>query len=331
MTPTITGTTFRPELLFWNERRGACLVDSVHPRLGRELSKRLGGSFFSGRGYLSWSYGSRAITILDRSSWVRVESARHIVETITGEVPGFTIGQLARALVEWIGPAVSTSSVAARRSLEECWRFYMCKPCKLEQASMYDLESCFYTLLSRVKTVRPVFTKKDLLWVDEATPGEESRFRRVVEAVAFHKELRNALVGAMIGGATGRFYSKGEPHDFKAKKGPRAELGAAVVRTAYELCQLQAKVAGAVYANTDSIIVEGCEEPLIWSAAQLPYRLLARGPGDVQAIGKYQVGTQGQPYFKRTAYYRDGDDFCVEQEPSRVVNPTYHAWVYQAA
>lgn len=252
-----------------------------------------------------------------------IEDARAIAGELVGECNGFTIGQIARQLVKWLGPPDRTSTAAARATLSGCWSFKFCSPALLEYGTMFDIDSCFYTILSRVPTIRPVFTSKGLIWTDSLTATEADRFRLLLRAVSPHKLLRNAIIGAMTGDAKSHYFAKGKRHDFRTEKGPRLELGAAVVRTAYELAMLQASASGALYANTDAVIVPGSDTPKVWEAARLPYRCLGHGVTDIQGFGNYRCGTHW------TKSYKPGSELPpIELDEPEPVQPIYHPWIY---
>jgi len=297
-------------------------------RLALELSNRLPGNFYySGRGSITWLNGSRSVTLIMDRAVDSVIDGRRIVEALTGSVHGWTIGQLAKELVAWIGPPDRTSTRQAIASLKDYWKFCLCTPCTSGDAALYDLESCFYSILSRVKTVRPYFSTRGLLWLDAENPAEETRFRLLVGAVKDHKALRNALIGAMVGGigeTSSQYWHKGRMIPFKTIRGPRVELGAAVVRSAYEIVQLEAQASSAFYANTDSIIISGDKGPKIWPMAGLPFRLLARGEADVQAFGQYRVG------HKATKSYNPGSGFPAIEHNPELVEPIYCPWLLSA-
>lgn len=316
-------------MIFWNELKGCVTID--HKPTGeyaRTLSKHLGGTFYVGRGFLTWACGGKSIVVLeDAAFWRNISPARDIVQKIKGEEPNhWTIGSLARELLDWLGPANSQESCYARSMLEaeQCWRYYRCEPCELQEATMYDLDSYFYNLLNKAPTPNPLITKKRLFWLDPRDDQEAERFQAIKDGVRPHKLLRNAVVGSMVGGSTVTCFCKGKLRRQPTPKGIRQELGITILRTAYELTQLEAEISNAVYSNVDSIIIEGNAEPKVWPLAGLPFKCAGEGYADVWGIGKYKIGE------KETAYYKLGGGHR-QQIHTPKVETLYHGWVFAAA
>lgn len=299
-------------------------VNYLDRRWCKELSERFGGNFFVGRGgHITWQCGRNSVKVINERNLPMIEDARDIAVQLVGDPCGWTIGSIARKLVAWIGSAGDLPTTLARRNVIDCWSFKKCNPCTMELGTMYDLDSCFFTILTRAVTLRPRFTTKGLIWTSPED-GEEQRFRELLEAVKGHKLLRNAIIGAMVGGSKSKAFAKGKSHTFWTNRGPRVELGAAVVRTAYELTMLETNALGAVYANTDAVIVPGDVEPKIWKAAALPYKIVDRGEAVIQGIGLYKIGNTVTKAY-RPDPFRFPNIVC---DPKSEPEPIYHSWIY---
>lgn len=254
--------------------------------------------------------GANGHVLMDAAKWPVVDAARSVVSEILGEEAGFTGGQMARQLLAWLGLGGAPSPIAKASLDATQWHYFLCKPCRLSWAGYFDLRACYWNLLSRCPTLRPVWAVDDVLWMD-STPNTQERWEVLKRALSGCKPVRNALIGAMIGGSTGQIaYSKGGTVSMRSAPGPAFDLGALIVRTGYDVCELEAHHSNAVYANTDCVIIEGEDRPAVWPELDLPFELQAQGETHVCCIGKYRVGS------KQTCFY-DGHPFSLPFAPDR--------------
>ncbi len=209
---------------------------------------------------------------------------------ITGEAKGWTTGQQARAVVKWLGTVRRPSSVAIARLAETNWHYHLAVPGELEYAELWDIRAAHWQILRR-------FESPHIIWTDDsfisAYADDEvmTRWESMLGKLEYDKRLRNAIVGAMIGGGSGAIaFRRGDLFSLPQSRGPMHDLGAAVVRVCYEITELQADDVDTVYANTDCVMIRDGDHPHVWDELGVVSRLQARGESDVRCIGCYRCG-----------------------------------------
>lgn len=264
------------------------------------MSSELGGVFHVGSQAITWQMGSASVVMVSEAAVASLLAGREIVARLTGEAQGWTVGQQVRALLRWLGWG-RESSERGRAMLAECkWHYLRSRPGKLSAACMWDLSAAYYTSLLRLPSPAVILTDRAPIFA-AGTEEQEERWFRLVRGVGGHKPMRNSLVGCMAGGGnSGWAYHRGRLHQQGARRGPLHDAAALIVRTTYDLCELEAKASKAVYANTDCIIAEGGRVPAVWPEFGFDFTLDAHGPAEVIAIGSYRVGN------KQTQLYRLG-------------------------
>jgi hypothetical protein len=301
-----------------DERHG-CIITNVPPKDGaRRLSTVLPGMVFIGSSHISWASGSYAVAVHTGDTWERLQPVRMASQAITGEPGRFGVGACARHVAAWLGPPEPTNP--RLRQYVGDWHYQRCRPCQIPQAYQFDLSACYFNLLRRVPTLRPVFAGDDVFWL-HTDDSEAARFARLVDAVSDCKQLRNALIGAFYGGSEQTYLRQGKAKRFRTAPGSRAGLAAVIVRTAYEITQMQADLSDAAYANTDSVISE-CDRAGFWSDIGMPYVLGAAGPANIQAIGKYCVGEK-----KTKTFLADKTGTLRSARESRRFDTSYWRWL----
>jgi hypothetical protein len=97
-------------------------------------------------------------------------------------------------------------------------------------------------------------------------------------------------------------------------------LAILTVRCAYELTQLQAEEGRALYANADSVVLDGRSEPRYWRDCGIVYRLVARGKTDIHCLGAYRVGEKETIPYRYAAANNVVKGFKAE----RLERPVWH-------
>lgn len=303
---------------FSDERHGVIITDRPPKNGALKLSATLPGMIFIGGSHISWVSGSYAVAIHTAETWEKLQPIRATAQAITGELGRYGIGACARQLAAWLGkPEPGNPRL---REYTGDWHYQKCTPGIMDHAYQFDLSACYFNLLRRVPSLTPSFSSNEVFWRSTASQDAE-RFRRLIDGVAGTKPLRNALVGAFFGGSSQIYLHKGKTQRFRTAPGGKMALAALIVRTAYEVCQLQADISGAVYANTDSVI---CSENTagFWADLGLPFTLGASGPANVQAIGKYKVGLK-----ETKTFTQDKTGTLRSARESRRVDPVYWRWL----
>lgn len=258
--------------------------------------------------------------VLLDSALAETEAARAVVLQTHEKAP-WSVGACARVLVKESGVKSPSLPVAESLLSRTGWRYQSCEPGRYNDVTLYDVRSCYYSLLCLLPSPKVTLTADGI----EFRPlrGEESvAWAALLDRVKHVKRLRNSLVGVMAGQARrdrdgppaadayGRplpgasrvqyFYHRGERVAFHSGPGPLRTAALLVVRTAWELTALAAAESLAVYANTDCVITKQSVPPSVWIDAKLTVRREAHGTGDICAVGCYQVGR------KQTLWHRYG-------------------------
>lgn len=293
------------------------------------LSLENNGDFWSGRQAITWHCGNRTVTLLYEGAERAREHRTAVQELIGGELKPhvWTLGQLARLVIRYIG-ITNRGCRFSREVLQECGYTYMyCNPTVAEQGVMWDKTGAYWNLLKRLKSPLLTISPHGPIW--RKIPSEtEERWNRVKIHLEPYKQLRNALVGAMIPGDTAYCWRAGEKIR-RIIKGDTAiyDTGVLIIRTNHEQTQEQVRALGddCCYANNDSVCALNGRTPDLWQATALPFRVtekegkLALGDVDVRMMNVWRVGEF------RTEYYRPGSSRAVHGQNN--VEVIYSRWL----
>lgn len=260
-------------------------------------SAQTGGQWFLGREAIVHSSGPHSAVCLHPACLEASQRGRATVSRITGKKEGWTTGQQARKIVAWLGTKRRATSIAAERLAETNWHYQLSEPCELDYGELWDVRAAYWQILRR-------FESPHVIWTDDtiipAYADDEVMYRWeiMLDRLDGDKRLRNAIVGAMVGGGAGAIaFRRGELFSLPSVRGPMHDLGAAVVRICYELTELQAGTCDAVYANTDCVLIRDGGVPTFWDDIGLESRRQAQGVTDVRCIGCYKCGEHHTDYY----------------------------------
>ncbi len=334
-----------------------CVPHSGWGKLARRLSENLPGQVWVGSSGITHACGNKIAWVTSADMLQGILEARALAfglisqEKWWGELPepeqwkyaqkyqfdGFpySVAGNARILLAWT-KCTQPSRELDRINADSMWQFQLCRPAMLERAYLWDITSCYYSLLCRAPSPYVVLNEGELHFCEPSEPGEFDRWFAMLVAVGPHKGLRNSLVGQMFSSGDGEFYYDGrgnkDPKEKldelraeeeirqegmtgaaldlearikeknNAKKKPKPgclrPLASLVVRTAYELACLASKEEKAYYSNTDCVITTNPYCPDIWSKYRLQVALKGAGKAEICCIGNYRVGNKGitEPY-----------------------------------
>lgn len=258
--------------------------------LARELSRVLPGQVWCGHGTLTVQIGRKSTWLLDYTRVPDVQDARRAALELTGGPCGWSLGNLARGLLKWACEACRWDCRV--EALKVCgeWGYHRVVPCRIQRATLYDLDRAYYELACRLPSPH-VVPHPDRVIFRPLPDEQRARWVELLVRLGSHKLLRNALVGAMAGAEGGAArYINGELVPWRGAKGPLRGAALLIVRTCYELCALQAESAGAVYANVDCVVTPGERRPEVWSGYGLPWSVRGQGEADIRGLGVYRCG-----------------------------------------
>jgi hypothetical protein len=304
----------------WSAYPNACRWWDV----ARWLSTQGGGLWFPKADGVTWVCGRRVEVLLEPKAAAELLEARSICLGLGAE-PGRSLGGCARGLLAWVGPSQYAEKGLWARYSPHLLGYHDCTPGQYEGADLYDVASCYYSLLSRLPSLRVSLGPRGLVWHAWGR-GEEDRWCRVLEAVAGHKRLRNTMWGASIGG-TGkiRAFCRGEPLLRPSRLGPFRPAGLVVGRTAWELCAEASRSCESVLSNTDSVVALGGLWPAPWADYGLRVRVLASGDADICHWGSYRVGGQ------TTTLYDEGSRTRIASPRKELTHEClYTSWLQRA-
>ncbi|MGH9206042.1 MAG: hypothetical protein ACRD1G_05725, partial [Acidimicrobiales bacterium] len=253
----------------------------------------------------TWNNGGKCLTLLDRSRAEAVSAARRVGETLMGSCKSWTVGGVARALLQWVGPPQPHRSCTDKALSGVPWSYRVCQPGTYENVALVDLKAAYHQGLARLPSIRLTWLPSGPVW-HPMPAAERDRWNALLTAVAPAKPLRLVLLGNMVGGGQAPWcFCKGQRLAMKAQNGPFRSAGMAVVRAGYELCWLQAEEVQTVYANTDSVLMPRPARPRAWERWGYEWRLEAEGSADVRCLDVFRVGE------RMTAWYRQGSRFAL--------------------
>lgn len=276
--------------------------------LAKNLAPSLTGVVMVGSAGVTWRHGSyTGGRLMEAGRVCDVIDARERYAYITGDAAPdnlVSVGGIARALMHWVTPPIRERRDPERGferlyGVNETLVFQFAAPGQYMDMRLFDIKACYFTLLSRLRSLRPCFNESLPLFVPDTVPVAE-RWRALLDGVADCKPLRNILFGVCLGGSSTSpllgfkrdKLNPGRAISFKAPPGFGHARGAAllVAATAKELCRAACKESAAVYANTDCVITPQHTPPAIWTNYDLTVRLDGSGDADIRALGVYKVG-----------------------------------------
>jgi hypothetical protein len=281
---------------------------------GGAMACRLASAQFGGQWWWSndgcvWVVGRRRHYAVWEASLARVLRAREVARALGVDVQAWSVGGVARECLRWVGEREQAGDCGLR-AVDGRWHYYRVRT-GVGEGALWDMDAAYYQMMLRLPSPH-VLMLGARRWVWQAVgDAEMARWRALLAGVADYKLLRNALVGAMLGGGRVVCAVGGEWRQVRTPHSAWAGTGAVVVRSVYELCGLAAMRGGAVYANTDCVLLEGDAHPRVWDAYGVLYSLRARGEYDVRGVGVYRVGE-----LATVPYQRGGWDASLTREAS---------------
>jgi len=275
----------------------------------RLASAQYGGQWWWSNDGLCWVCGRRRAYAVWEESLSRVLRARELARGLGVDVQSWSVGGVARECLRWVG-AREQAGDCGLRAVEGRWHYYRVRT-GTGVGTLWDMDAAYYQMMLRLPSPH-VLMLGARRWLWQVVSSEvEARWRGLLGAVADYKLLRNALVGAMLGGGTVVCAVGGEWRRVRTPHSQWAGTGAVVVRSVYELCGLGAMRGGASYANTDCVLLDGDAVPRVWDGYGVLYSPRASGEYEVRGVGVYRVGSLAtQPYL------RGGWDAGVSREAS---------------
>ncbi len=272
--------------------------------LAKETSLHTAGLWFVRDGGLTWAVGSRKTAFLHPSLLPELQAARAICAGLGAEC-GRSLGSCAARLLRWL--ARPEYPFWGRLDLHKSvpWALNLATPGEWRYAHKYDVRSYYWSLFSRLPTLRAHLQSDGTVAFGLWEPGEEPRWEALKAAVATHKGLRNALVGVAYGGGTAtRCWHRGELVQIRRGAGPFATAGLLTVRAGYELARDAADECGAVWGHTDGLIVPDGAYPQLWAAFGLTVRDEAEGDAEVFHLTAYRVGSTATGHYTPGSRYK---------------------------
>ena len=291
------------------------------------------GNTFLSRTHISNVRGRKTVTYLKDKEVPEVKAARKAVQELTGiENVGWTQAALARTVTRWLDigdwNGGNQPIMIPSNDILPHWHYQYCDPCEWDETSLYDMTAAYWNIAIRAKS--PVFDihidKRSVSWrcISE---DQEERWQTAARVLVPHKRLRLAIIGVNACGwrkpgayIEQRYFHRGRCKAMRFPPGPLQPLAMLTVRAAYELTQIQAQEAKAYYANSDSVVLMGQQQPTYWRDAGLAYRLVARGKTCIHALGAYRVGDKETIPYEHSAIL----DTCRELVARRVSKPDWH-------
>lgn len=261
-------------------------------KLAESLAATSGGVIWCGNNSITWTFGRIAVWIFDGAQHDKISDARSIVWDVTGNQCGWSYGQCARALLKWIGAGHDSFNSGLFLPDQIEYGYHDCAPGHYNYASLWDVKSCYFSLMSRLPSLQVTPTREKLIWHE--TPEEQmDKFRVMVGAIAEHKVLRNSIVGCMVGKLEqGEVCTRTGWKKIKTPSGKYLNTGLLIVRSAWELCREASEETDSVYSVVDCVVSLGIKKPEAWERRGLETRLQEYGAAEIHGFGMYQVGNK---------------------------------------
>lgn len=252
-----------------------------------------------------------------------VLSAREIAVNLGLSNAGYSIGNIARKLLEWTARREAKGSDYTELRHGSHWGYLHAVPSIYSDAREWDVRSCYYELFKRLPSLRMTFYN-GILGRVPLSSDEMARKRDLCAAIGEHKPLRNNLVGCMTGTVekTIKVAIAGKWERRALGGGAFPTAGYLIVRSGFEMCQEAAHESNAVHAATDGIIEASGVRPKVWQRCGLETRLKAQGEADIRSWGAYKIGE------KQTDFYTDRIRHAVEMPAPTVPSVLYYkSWL----
>lgn len=289
--------------------------------IARVLSLSSPGQWWAGQRSVTWVNGSNTRYLIDWSRLEDVLAARRLCEGLSCPTRSWSVGGITRHLLGWLGPSPPCLASSERYLADVPAAYLSVRPGTYSAHRYLDLRAAYWQALCRLPSPVVTWTQDGPCWHPLGREAK-GRWHAILEGVAGMKPLRVSLNGCMLGSTTPAVvWHRGERVRVPPRAGRYRTAGLAVVRATYEITHLQSEGAGAVFANTDCVIIPEETRPAVWDALGYQWREEARGTTEVYNPGSYRVGS------KRTYYYDIGSrlaTYNVNTPPPR--SYTYRAW-----
>lgn len=253
--------------------------------------------------------------------------SRIAVAELTGtDDPEWTYPALSRQVIQWTG--IQQRKIHTAQLLIPEWHYQYCLPCITNDAAIYDMTAAYWQCAARARS--PIFDLIDgkIIW-RSLTIEQQEKWDRVREQLAPYKKLRLALIGACAAGWNrsrqnwhgADHWRGGEPRHCGAPPSALQPLALLSVRSTYELTQIQSDLAESIYSNADCCTTETCSKMEYWDYCGVDYKLRARGPGEIRAVGAWNIGGT---HTKTYEMYADADRWQPDLDPHRVDDTRWH-------
>lgn len=256
------------------------------------------------------------------------EKAASLVASLTGKPVPVNAGVAARHAWEWIGPRDrpnAAADVALLHRGEKIPRYHSCQPGAVPYAVLHDIRRCYPQIMRRLPSLRARVTPERVFFVP-FRPAERDRLADLYSAMEEDETLRRYAWGTALGGEPGAtipVFVSGEKRQRAVPAGPFRSGALLVARLAWELTRAAAIETGAVYANTDCVIVPGeagavSLAPAPWRAVGIESTVKAQGPADIIRYCVYRVGDYATvPYRQPVGDQSRPKRYGYGQEPDR--------------
>lgn len=256
------------------------------------LTKQCGGLIWIGGNNVTWTFGRIAVWIFSSDALEKISEARDIVWDVTGTQCGWSYGQCARTLLKFIGAEHQSFNTELFLPKNIEYGYHDCAPGVYPYASLWDVRSCYFSLLRRLPSLQVTPTSEGLIW-HACEDDAMARFREVTEAIGEHKILRNSIVGCMIGKIEpGTVCTRTGWKTLTTPPGKYCNTGLLIVRSAWELCREASEETDSVYSVVDCVVSTKQKKPESWERVGLETRLQEYGSAEIQGFGLYRVGNK---------------------------------------
>jgi hypothetical protein len=292
------------------------------------LAARLDGQIWPGTSGVSWVSGKggpHGRLLTPESYYRQILPAQETCRAICAlPTMPFSTGRLARAIMAWVGPP-SKKPDGNNWLLEETgYAYHDCKPgLYTEKHYLWDVKACYHTIACKARHPYPIPSRKGVVLFPKCDPDVIERWRDSMQAVSECKILRNSIVGSAMGSSGWRMvFSRGPgsptkrdgtPNPWyttpdaeyhctmlKLPGGPWRDMGALVVRSAWEIARAASLEARSVYSATDCVCTTADAPPTVWDRFGLRCEVMAEGAADIRGLGVWKVGE------KKTDFWEEG-------------------------
>ena len=219
-----------------------------------------------------------------------------LVSSLVGRQVPRNAGVAARMAWDWIGPRDRPNAAGDAALLHNgrIPRYHSCQPGKGTVGVLHDIRRCYPQIMRRLPSLRARVTSDRVFFVP-FKPDERARLADLYAAMEQDELLRRYAWGTALGGEPGAkipLFVAGEKRQHTVPAGPFRTGALLVARMAWELTRAAATETGAVYANTDCVIIPGPASlaPAPWRAVGVESAVKASGDYDIIRYCVYRVG-----------------------------------------